>query len=104
MPFFTGVIWLTRFNGSNAVAFEEISRQDCQERHGISKNEVMSKVYDITAAGNVISGVERRSYNAFGLGWIMAPTERPVLKQVADLADTIFVHSRAGLRRGVGRI
>ncbi|MEN8259250.1 MAG: DUF393 domain-containing protein [Pseudomonadota bacterium] len=96
------VKWLTRINESGWPAFEDISRLDFDsERGGISKDELMTKIHGITLEWKVISGVEvfRRSYNAVGLGWMMALNKWPVLNCVADYFYTIFARHRLGLDR-----
>jgi predicted DCC family thiol-disulfide oxidoreductase YuxK len=55
--------------------------------------------------GTIVSGVEvfRRAYREVGLGWLLAPTAWPVIKQIADALYTVFSRNRTRISRLFGK-
>ena len=53
---------------------------------GISYREAMGRIHAITSSGEVLKGVRvfREAYRLVGLGWVYAPTTRPVLGPLVD--------------------
>lgn len=63
---------------------------------GLPWETFMAKIHGRLPDGRWIEGVEvfRRLYGAVGLGWLLAPTRVPGLKQLADLAYRVFARNR----------
>lgn len=83
------------------LAFVDIDRADYNpEAHaGISYAEAMGRIHAITAEGEVLRDVAvfRRAYALVGLGWLYAPTQWPLLRQLADLAYGLWAAGRLRL-------
>jgi predicted DCC family thiol-disulfide oxidoreductase YuxK len=67
------------FIGSSSSGFDGA-------RHGPDAAALMERIHGILPDGRVISGMEvfRRAYGAAGLGWLLAPTGRPILRPLFD--------------------
>jgi len=63
---------------------------------GLSWDAFMARIHGRLPDGRWVEGVEvfRRVYGAVGLGWLLAPTRVPGLKQLADLAYRVFAKNR----------
>ena len=63
---------------------------------GVTFDDAMRSILGRTADGRVVHGVEvfRRAYDAVGLGWILAPTAWPGLRQVCDRVYIWFARWR----------
>lgn len=83
------------------LAFVDINRADYNpEAHaGISYAEAMGRIHALTADGEVLRDVEvfRRAYALVGLGWLYAPTQWPLVRQLADLAYGLWAAARLRL-------
>lgn len=65
----------------------------------------MGSIHAVMPDGDLVTGVEvfRRAYRAIGLGWIIAPTAWPVLRQLFDALYRVFAKLRPMLqRKGAG--
>ena len=64
--------------------------------YGLDQNTVMARIHGVLPDGTVIEGVEvfRRAYAAVGLGWLLAPTRWPGLRQLSDAAYRVFARNR----------
>jgi predicted DCC family thiol-disulfide oxidoreductase YuxK len=61
-----------------------------------SLDDLMGEIHGIMPSGDVVTGVEvfRRAYAAVGLGWLLAPTRWPVLRQLSDAMYRVFARNR----------
>jgi predicted DCC family thiol-disulfide oxidoreductase YuxK len=62
-------------------------------------------IHGMMADGTIVRGVEvfRQVYSELGLGWLLAPTGWPVLKQVFDLLYLLFAKNRIRIGKLFGR-
>ncbi len=91
--------------GRRRLAFEDITRTDFDpSKYGRTMNDVRSAIHGVTAEGTVVSGVEvfRRAYAAVGYGWLMKPTEWPMLRQLSDVGYRWFARNRYRISRLFG--
>jgi predicted DCC family thiol-disulfide oxidoreductase YuxK len=72
--------------------------------YGLRADEVMARIHGVLPDGRVVEGVEvfRRAYGAVGLGWLLAPTRWPGLRQLADAAYRSFARNRLRLTGRAG--
>jgi len=63
---------------------------------GVSWERLMDRIHARLPDGSLIEGVEvfRRLYRAVGLGWLLAPTRLPGLRQLADWIYSRFAKNR----------
>lgn len=68
-------------------------------RYGKTMEELMGQIHGVTAQGEVITGmaVFRRAYAAVGWGWLLAPTNWPILRPIFDRAYRWFARNRLRL-------
>ncbi len=95
--------WLRRRNLRGNLDFEDISDPGFDpSRYGLTHEQVTRVMHAVLPDGRVARGLEaiRQAYRAIGLGWLVAPTGWPVLRQVAD----VFYLTFARLRMPVGHI
>jgi predicted DCC family thiol-disulfide oxidoreductase YuxK len=65
----------------------------------------MARMHAVRPDGSLVEGVEvfRRAYAALGLGWLLAPTAWPDLRQLSDAGYRWFARNRGRLTgRAVG--
>lgn len=89
--------------GRGRLRFENIADPAFDPaRFGTTMERVMGHMHGVMPDGSLVIGMEvfRRAYAAVGLGWILAPTRWPVLRQASDLAYEAFARVRPRLRRG----
>jgi predicted DCC family thiol-disulfide oxidoreductase YuxK len=72
---------------------------------GCDRAELMRVIYAQTADGRVLQGVAalRAVYAAVGLGWVLAPTAWPLLRQLADVAYPWVARHRHHVPRALVR-
>ena len=100
------VTWLNRRDRRGQIFFEDISAPSFDAgRYGLDQAAVEGAIHGVTRDGTVISGVEvfRRMYSAVGLGWLLAPTRWPLLRQLADRAYVTFARHRVRIGAAMGR-
>ena len=86
-----------RDRGRGRIQFEDIADPGFDPHgYGVEAGELMARIHGVLPSGDLIEGVEvfRRAYSAVGLGWLMAPTRLPGLRNLADLAYRIFARNR----------
>lgn len=92
---------LTRLDrGCGRIDFEDIAAPGFDAaRYGLTARDVMDRIHAVLPDGRVVEGMEvfRRAYAAVGLGWLLAPTRWPGLRQVADAAYRSFARNRLRL-------
>jgi predicted DCC family thiol-disulfide oxidoreductase YuxK len=72
---------------------------------GCDRTELMRVIHGRTAEGHVLKGVAalRAVYEAVGLGWVLAPTTWPGLRQLADVAYPWVARHRHHVPRALVR-
>lgn len=52
-------------------------------RYGTTLEQAMGQIHGVLPNGRVVKGMEvfRRAYDAVGLGWLLAPTNWPILRR-----------------------
>lgn len=83
--------------GRGRLDFEDISGSDFDaSRYGLETRAVHERIHGILPDGSVVEGVEvfRRAYGAIGLGWLVAPTRWPGIRQVTDALYRWFARNR----------
>ena len=96
------VDWLRRQNKQGKLGFQDIHAEDFDPtRLHKTIPELMAEIHGIYPDGLVIKGmpVFRATYTAVGLGWLMAPTGWPILRQVFDALYAWFARHRLNLGR-----
>ncbi|MFO0873530.1 MAG: DUF393 domain-containing protein [Phycisphaerales bacterium] len=70
-------------------------------RHGLTMPQVIGAMHGILPDGSVVVGVEvfRRAYRAVGLGWLLAWTNWPLLRPLANAGYRLFARVRPRLSR-----
>lgn len=84
--------WRIRFTDIAAPDFDATA-------YGIPWSTFMDRIHGRLPDGRWVEGVEvfRRAYGAVGLGWLLAPTRLPGLKQLADFVYRRFADNRLRL-------
>ncbi|MGB0715186.1 MAG: thiol-disulfide oxidoreductase DCC family protein [Phycisphaerae bacterium] len=86
--------------GRGKLVFEDISSPDFDaSQYGTSYDEMMGSIHGLKSDGKLINGVEvfRCAYGAVGWGWLLAWTDWPVLRSVANLGYRLFARIRLRL-------
>jgi predicted DCC family thiol-disulfide oxidoreductase YuxK len=99
------VAWLSRFNKQGKLGLKDINDIDFNpSQYGKTFEQLMAEIHGVFPDGLIIKGmpVFREAYRAVGLGWLMAPTAWPVLKQLFDGFYGIFAKYRLTLGRVFG--
>lgn len=94
------VAWLRWKNRRGKLAFQDIQAVDFSpEIYGKTHAELMAEIHGVLADGTVIKGmpVFRACYRAVGLGWLLAPTDWPLLKGCFDRLYGLFARHRIRL-------
>ena len=87
--------WLD--GGRERLAIEDIAAPGFEPaEYGTTMDTLLGQIHGVTPRGTLVKGmaVFRRAYDAVGLGWLMAPTNWPVLKPIADRCYAIFARNR----------
>lgn len=94
------VAWLRSRNKQGKLALQDINATDFNPGdYGKDHAELMAEIHGVLANGSVIKGlpVFRASYQAVGLGWLLAPTGWPVLSGGFDRLYSLFARHRITL-------
>jgi len=86
-----------RDRGRGRIQFEDIADPAFDPAiYGLDAQRLMARIHAVLPDGSVKEGVEvfRRAYAAVGLGWLVAPTRWPGLRQLADWAYRVFARNR----------
>ena len=79
------------------VLLEDITSPDFDpSRYGLTLDQVMGRIHGVLPNGRVVKGmgVFRRAYDALGMGWLLAPTNWPVLRGFFDSGYDWFSRHR----------
>jgi predicted DCC family thiol-disulfide oxidoreductase YuxK len=94
------VAFLRRLDRRGRILFTDLAAPGFDAAAtGIAWQALMDRIHARLADGTVVEGVEvfRRLYSAVGLGWLVAPTRLPGVRQALDLAYRIFARNRLRL-------
>jgi predicted DCC family thiol-disulfide oxidoreductase YuxK len=86
-----------RDRGRGNIDFEDIAAPGFDAgRYGLDQQGVMARIHGVLPDGSVVEGVEvfRRAYASVGLGWLVAATRWPGLRQLFDAAYRVFARNR----------
>ncbi len=100
------VRWLRRLNRRGHLVFEDASSSDFDSsRYGATREQLMSVIHGVFPDGRIVRKLEafRQAYRTVGLGWLLAPTDWPVLRWFFDGLYALFAHNRVSLGRLFGR-
>ncbi len=90
--------WLD--GGRDRLLFEDITSPDFDPaRYRLTVDQVMGQIHGVLPNGRVIRGmaVFRRAYDAVGMGWLLAPTNWPILRRFFDAGYQWFARNRLRL-------
>lgn len=94
------VAWLNSLNKQGKLGFKDINDLDFNpSQHGKTIEQLMAEIHGVYPDGAIIRGmpVFREAYRAVGLGWLMAPTGWPILKQLFNGLYLLFAKYRLNL-------
>ena len=92
--------WLRKRDQKRQVKFTDIADPDFDAvLLGKTQAELMARIHGRLPDGAWIEGVEvfRRLYSAVGLGWLVAPTKLPLVRNFLNLGYRIFARYRLRL-------
>lgn len=92
--------WLRKRDKKQQVKFTDIASLDFDATLlGKTQAELMARIHGRLPDGTWIEGVEvfRRLYSAVGLGWLVAPTRLPIVRNLLDFGYRIFARYRLWL-------
>jgi predicted DCC family thiol-disulfide oxidoreductase YuxK len=92
--------WLMKRDKKLNVKFTDIADSEFDaELLGKTQAELMARIHGRLPDGTWIEGVEvfRRLYSAVGMGWLVAPTRLPLVRNLLDLGYRIFARYRLRL-------
>lgn len=92
--------WLRKRDRQDNVRFTDIAARDFDPSPtGKTLTELMARIHGRLPTGELIEGVEvfRRLYTAVGLGWLVAPTRLPLVRQLLDAGYRLFARYRLRL-------
>lgn len=98
--------WIKSRDKKDKVILEDISLSTFNPSvYDKTIEEFNSKIYAQLSDGQLIHGVEvfRKVYAAIGLGWLMVPTNIPILRNIFDFAYKIFARHRIKIGSFFGR-
>jgi predicted DCC family thiol-disulfide oxidoreductase YuxK len=97
--------WLMRRNRNGKLAFEDISTPDFDAaRYGLTQEQVMGVMHGVFTDGRIVTKVAafREAYRQVGLGWLLAPTTWPGLREIANWGYEWFARNRVAIGRWFG--
>jgi len=98
--------WLGYLNKSGRLAIDDIAAPDFDPgRYDSTLPDLMGTLHGVFPDGRKTRGVEtfREAYRAEGLGWVLAPTGWPVLREIFDALYVLFARYRVRLGGAFGR-
>jgi predicted DCC family thiol-disulfide oxidoreductase YuxK len=97
--------WLRRRSRDGRLVFEDISAPGFDAtRYGLTQGQVLGVMHGVFPDGRIVTKVEafRQAYRLVGLGWVLAPTRWPLLRQLADRGYEWFARHRVTIGRWFG--
>ncbi|CAN5421637.1 DUF393 domain-containing protein [soil metagenome] len=98
--------WLARLDRSGRLALEDIAAPEFDPTlYHSTLPELMGTLHGVFPDGRQTRGLEtfRQAYRAVGLGWLLAPTGWPILRNVADFGYKVFARYRVRMGGLFGR-
>jgi len=83
--------------GRGGIDFEDITKADFYPHaYALDAEQVISQIHGVLPYPRLVKGLEvfRRAYTAVGLGWLLAPTRWPLLRDVAEAGYRTFARNR----------
>lgn len=83
--------------GRGRIEFDDIAAPSFDAAdYGVEHAALSARIHARLPDGRLIEGVEvfRRAYAAVGLGWLVAPTRWPLLRNLAEAAYAVFAKNR----------
>ena len=90
-------------NGRQKLLFEDITEIGFDpSQYGTTMDQLMGQIHGVLRTGRLVKGMEvfRRAYDAVGLGWLLAPTNWPVLRGFFNAGYEWFASNRQWLTGG----
>ncbi|MDM8005488.1 MAG: DUF393 domain-containing protein [Phycisphaerae bacterium] len=87
-------------HGQRRLLLEDISSPDFDAgRYGATIDQLMGQIHGVLPSGRLVKGMEvfRRAYDAVGFGWLLAPTNWPILRRCFDAGYEWFARHRLWL-------
>lgn len=97
--------WLQRRNRAGHLAFEDISMPEFNpSRYGLTHEQVMGVMHGVFPDGRIVTKVAafRQAYRFIGLGWLLAPTGWPVLREISNWGYERFARNRVAIGKILG--
>ena len=98
--------WLSHWNREGCLAFEDISDPNFNpSQYGVTLDELMGVLHGVYPDGRIVTRLDtfREAYRTVGLGWLIAPTEWPILRWIFDGLYFLFARYRVPVGRLFGR-
>lgn len=98
--------FLKRHDHENNLLFENIRAPEFQaEMIGVPFSELAKQIHAVLPDGSVVSRMEviRAAYRQIGLGWLIAPTDWPVLRFIFDRLYGFVAKHRLFISRLFGK-
>jgi predicted DCC family thiol-disulfide oxidoreductase YuxK len=98
--------WLQRRNRKGLLAFEDVSAPGFDAaQYGTTRENLLGVIHGVLPDRILVRRVEvfRRAYRPVGLGWLLAPTDWPVLRGCCDALHAVFARHRVRIGRLFGR-
>jgi predicted DCC family thiol-disulfide oxidoreductase YuxK len=98
-------MWLQRRSRDGRLAFEDISAPGFDAaRFGLTQDTLMGVMHGVFPDGRIVTKVEafRQAYQLVGLGWLLAPTRWPGLKQLSNWGYEWFARNRVAIGKFFG--
>ena len=98
-------MWLQRRSRDGRLAFEDISAAGFDAtRFGKTQEELMGVMHGVFPNGRIITKVAafREAYRVVGLGWLLAPTNWPGLRTLANWGYEWFARNRVAIGKIFG--
>ncbi len=98
-------MWLQRRSKDGRLAFEDISSPGFDAtRFGLTQEVLMGVMHGAFPDGRIVTKVEafRQAYQLVGLGWLLAPTRWPGLKQLSNWGYEWFARNRVAIGKLFG--
>lgn len=96
---------LMKRDTNGRIRFISTSSPDFDPTHYGISSDPNRLIHGMMADGAIVRGVEvfRQVYKELGLGWLLAPTAWPGLKQIFDLLYLVFAKYRIPIGKLLGR-
>ncbi len=98
-------MWLQSRSRDGRLVFEDISAPDFDAaRIGKTQDELMGVMHGVFPDGSIVTKVAafREAYRLVGLGWLLAPTTWPGLRQLSNWGYERFARNRIAIGKFFG--